>query len=152
MMASGPTVHLPNFKPVLPRTQKSLLAVSNRPSIANGNCVAVAEATRPKKNRPGAIFQLWVTDRAVATEEITAAVWGRRHGKVEADADKIPTKQPARLVKITVQRKHPAAITGRNVLLEVAADPHRARGAAAFGGLLLRGRLAHDNICGPCLR
>jgi hypothetical protein len=36
-----------DVKAVLPLTQKSLLAVSNRPSIANGDCVAVAEAARP---------------------------------------------------------------------------------------------------------
>ena len=52
-MGSGPTVQLPYFKP------GSCPAPRNRcggPRIANGDCVAVAEATRPEQNRPSPIF------------------------------------------------------------------------------------------------
>src|SRR6476646_861430 len=64
IMASGPTVHWPNFTPVLPRTQKSLFPVSNWPSIANGNCPGPVDATRPKEDRPDAIPQRRVAGRS----------------------------------------------------------------------------------------
>ena len=48
-----------------------------------------------------------VTDRAVATEEITVAVRGRRHGKVEADADKIPTSSQPGLSRLPFSANTP---------------------------------------------
>src|SRR4029079_7337846 len=47
-----------------------------------------------------AIAENLITDRAVAAEHIAVAVWGGRHGKVEADADEICPEETAGKVKI----------------------------------------------------
>jgi hypothetical protein len=95
-----------------------------------------------------AVAEYLVADRAIAAEEVAVAVRGWWHGEVETNSSNLPAHQPAGDVETAVHGIDTAKITGCDVLLEVAAEPERARGTAACRPLLLHRRLAQD-IRGP---